>query len=78
MARFRLCRTPGQDCLAAAEKAVPVQHDNSTASVAADLDIRAGPDNGPFTGTAGMGFAGDDHITKKNIIGHGATSIHHC
>ena len=77
LARFRLYRTAGDHGFAAAQKAFPIQHDDPAAAAAADLDVRAGADDGPFAGTAGMGFAGGDHVSDKNLFYHNISSIHH-
>ncbi len=68
MARFRLLRTAGNHSLAAEQETVTVQHDDPSAAAAADLDIRAGADDGPLAGAAGMGLAGGDHIAEKNVF----------
>jgi hypothetical protein len=74
LARFRLRFTPRDNRFAAAKEAVPVEHDNTAAAVAADFDIRAGADDSPFGGTAGMRLAGCDDITEKNLFRHCVTS----
>ena len=58
------------DSLPAAKETVAVEHDNSAAAVAADFNVRSGANDGPFTGTAWMGFAGSDYITDENLFNH--------
>ena len=60
----------GNDRLSAAQETFPVQHHDPAAAAAADFDIRAGADDGPFTGTAGMRFARGDHVADKNLFDH--------
>ena len=58
----------GEDGFPTLEKGVPVQHDDSSAGVAADLDVRAGAGDRPLISAARVRLAGADYVAHINLL----------
>ena len=74
LASFR--NTAGNDRLPALEEGFTVQHDQTSAGIAADFDVRPGAGDSPEVASAGMRFAGADDVADADgFHDHGIDSF---